>query len=88
VFGKITGSDRPLIPISLGNATFGGFIVGRASRLPTNDLPTQARRPRYIQKSKSKLLFLISPGLLFLKVTTKLEAHRGKKLVLEFRVAA
>jgi hypothetical protein len=41
--------------MSLGNATFGGFIVGRASRLPSNDLPTQARRPRYIQKSKSKL---------------------------------
>jgi len=44
--------------MSLGNATFGGFIVGRASRLPSNDLPTQARRPRYIQKSKSKLLLV------------------------------
>jgi len=47
-----------LLSISLGNATFGGFIVGRASRLPSNDLPTQARRPRYIQKSKSKLLLV------------------------------
>ena len=43
-----------LIPKSLGNATFGGFMVGRASRLTSNNLPTQARRPRYIQKSKSK----------------------------------
>ncbi len=43
-------------------------MVGRASRLPLNDLPTQAsgleptprkaRRPRYIQKSKSKLLLV------------------------------
>jgi hypothetical protein len=48
-----------LIPISLGNATFGGFIVGRASRLPSNDLRSQARRPRYIQKSKSKLLLVL-----------------------------
>jgi hypothetical protein len=31
------------------------YWVGWASRLPSNDLPTQARRPRYIQKSKSKL---------------------------------
>jgi hypothetical protein len=46
------------IPISLGNATFGGFIVGRASHLPSNDLPSQARRPRYIQKSKSKMLLV------------------------------
>jgi hypothetical protein len=28
--------------MSLGNATFGGFMVGRASRLPSNDLPTLA----------------------------------------------
>ena len=48
-----------LIPMSLGNATFGGFNVGRASRLPSNDLPTQARRPRYIQKTKSKLLLVL-----------------------------
>ena len=47
-----------LIPTSLGNATFEGFVVARASRLPSNDLPTQARRPRYIQKSKSKLLLV------------------------------
>jgi len=45
--------------MSLGNATFGGFFVGRASRLPSNDLPTQARRPRNIQKSKSKLLLVL-----------------------------
>ena len=32
--------------------------MGRASRLPLNVLPTQARRPRYIQKSKSKLLLV------------------------------
>ncbi len=31
-------------------------MVERVFRLPSNDLPTQARRPRYIQKSKSKLL--------------------------------
>jgi hypothetical protein len=37
-------------PMSFGNATFGGFIVGWASRLPSNDLRSQARRPRYIQK--------------------------------------
>jgi hypothetical protein len=49
--------------MSLGNATFGGFIVGRASRLPSKDLPTQARRPRYIQKSKSKLLLVLFAGL-------------------------
>jgi hypothetical protein len=48
--------------MSLGNATFGGFIVGQASRLPSNDLPTQARRPRYIQKSKSKLLLVEEGG--------------------------
>jgi hypothetical protein len=30
-------------------------MVGRAYRLPSNDLPMKARRPRYIQKSKSKL---------------------------------
>ena len=45
--------------MSLGNATFRSFIVGRASRLPSNDLPTQARRPRYIQKTKSKLLLVL-----------------------------
>jgi hypothetical protein len=38
-----------VIPMALGNATFGGFMVGRVSRLPSNDLPTQARRLRYIQ---------------------------------------
>jgi hypothetical protein len=48
-----------LIPISLGNATFGGFIVGRASRLPSNDLRSQARRLRYIQKSQSQLLLVL-----------------------------
>jgi 20S proteasome alpha/beta subunit len=36
--------------MSFGNATFGGFVVGRTSRLPLNDLRSQARRPRYIQK--------------------------------------
>jgi hypothetical protein len=51
-------AKKVLIPISLGNATFGGFIVGRVSRLPSKDLPTQARRPPYIQKSKSKLLLV------------------------------
>jgi hypothetical protein len=40
-------------------ATFGVFIVGQASRLPSNDLPTQARRLRYIQQSKSKLLLVL-----------------------------
>jgi len=45
--------------MSRGNATFGGFILGRSSRLPSNDLPTQARRPRYIQKSKSQLLLVL-----------------------------
>jgi hypothetical protein len=55
--------------MSLGNATFGGFIVGQAPRLPSNDLPTQAsglepaprkaRRPSYIQKFKSKLLLVL-----------------------------
>ena len=45
--------------MSPGNATFRSFMVVRASRLPLNDLPTQARRPRYIQKSNSKL-FLVS----------------------------
>ena len=45
--------------MSLGNATFGGFIIGRESCLPTNDFPTQARRPRYIQKSQSKLLLVL-----------------------------
>ncbi len=34
-------------------------MVGRVSRLPSNDLPTQARRPRYIQKSKNKLLLVL-----------------------------
>jgi hypothetical protein len=34
-------------------------MVKRASRLLSNDLPTQARRPRYIQKSKSKLLLVL-----------------------------
>jgi hypothetical protein len=59
-------AKKILIPISLGNATFGGFIVGRASRLPSKDLPTQARRPRYIQKSKSKLL-LVGSGVFLQK---------------------
>jgi hypothetical protein len=49
-----------LIPMSLGNPTFGGFVVGRVSRLPSNDLPTQARRLRYIQKSKKQAAFGIS----------------------------
>jgi hypothetical protein len=35
------------------------FIVGRASCLPLNGLRSQARRPRYIQKSKSKLLLVL-----------------------------
>ena len=35
-------------------------VVGRASRLPLNDLPTQVRRPRYIQKSKCKLLLVLN----------------------------
>ncbi len=51
--------------MSLGNATFGGFIVGRVSRLLLNDLPTQARRPRYIQKSKSKLLLVLVTQAVF-----------------------
>ena len=38
-------------------------MVGRASRLPSNDSPTQARRPRHIQKSKSKLLLVFKPIL-------------------------
>ena len=33
-------------------------MVGRASHVPSNDLPTQARRPRYIQKSRSKLVLV------------------------------
>jgi len=53
--------------MSLGNPTFGGFVVGRASHLPSNDLPTQARRPRYTQKTKNKLL-LVSVVLKFLPV--------------------
>ena len=44
--------------MSLGNLTFDRFVVGRASRLPLNDLPTQARCPRYNQKSKSKRLLV------------------------------
>jgi len=44
--------------MSLGNLTLDRFVVGQASRLPLNDLPTQARRLRYIQKSKSKLFGL------------------------------
>jgi hypothetical protein len=42
--------------MSFGKATFGDFIVGQASRLPSNDLRSQARRPRYIQKTNSGLL--------------------------------
>ena len=56
------GSYGRIIPMSLGNATFESFIIGRASRLSSNDLPTQARRPRYIQKFKSKLLLVIFRG--------------------------
>ena len=48
-----------LLPISLGNATFGCFIVGRASRLPSNDLPKQARRPRYIKAQKQAAFGII-----------------------------
>ena len=44
--------------MSLGTSTFDCWSVGRASRLPSNDLRTPARRPRYIQKSKSKLLLV------------------------------
>jgi hypothetical protein len=46
--------------MSLGNAAFGDFIVGRMYRLPSNNLPTQARRSRYIQKSKSKMLLVLA----------------------------
>jgi hypothetical protein len=44
--------------MSLGNLTLDRFVVGQVSRLPLNDLPTQVRRLRYIQKSKSKLFGL------------------------------
>jgi hypothetical protein len=49
--------------MSFGNATFGGFIVGQASRLPSNDLRSQARRPRYIQKVQKQAAFGITPFL-------------------------
>jgi hypothetical protein len=58
------GLDRVLvrlIPMSFGNPTFVRLIVGRASRLPLNGLRSQARRPRYIQKSKSNLLLVLVP---------------------------
>jgi hypothetical protein len=48
-----------VIPISLGNATFGGFITGRAYCLPSNDLRSQARRPRYIQNVQKQAAFVI-----------------------------
>ena len=41
--------------MSLGNLTFDCFVVGRAFLLPLNDLHSQARRPRYILKSKNKM---------------------------------
>lgn len=44
--------------MSFGNPTFDRLMVGRAYPLPLNDLPTQTRRSRYIQKSKSKLLLV------------------------------
>jgi hypothetical protein len=36
------------------------FPVGQASRLPSNDLPAQARRPRYIPEVQKRLDFGIS----------------------------
>jgi hypothetical protein len=48
--------------MSFGNATFGVFIVGQASRLPSNDLRSQARRPRYIQKLQKQATFGITLG--------------------------
>jgi len=46
--------------MSFGNATFGGFMVERASRLPSNDLPTQARRPRYHSEVQKQAAFGIT----------------------------
>ena len=44
--------------MSFGNPTFVQFIVMRSSRLPLSGLRSRAGRPRYIQKSKSKLLLV------------------------------
>jgi hypothetical protein len=40
---------------------FEGAYVGQASRLTSNDLPTQARRLRYIPEVQKQLDFGINP---------------------------
>jgi hypothetical protein len=49
--------------MSLGNPTFDRFVVGRAFRLPLNDLPTQAGRLRYISDVQKQAAFGIIPQL-------------------------